>query len=177
MNTCKMKDQRERNFTNEIVIKLSRFQVTEYYTNPNTLLKWFYQDDTAKMFMKLSFEHIDGTPWQPGAKTIFRQTKSVGVRGMSTRSYTTEMIHTVIKNNLPDEFVFSIEDRGVFTTSYNFFKKEAPNVTRWISQNKVDITGIPKILRNSAMRKIRGYSRRIMRRFKKHAQRAYASRN
>ncbi|MHA1198168.1 MAG: hypothetical protein ACTSQF_02245 [Candidatus Heimdallarchaeaceae archaeon] len=128
--------------------------------NPHTLRKWF---------MDGSYELVEGKPGQPGAKTIIRQTQY-----NRSGSYTTESIHTVIKNDLPYEYVSSLESKGVKMTSYSYFQEEAMNVTRWISRNEVELSRAAKMISFISKRVIRSQSRLVMKRFKKHAERAYA---
>ncbi|MHA2040006.1 MAG: SRPBCC family protein, partial [Promethearchaeota archaeon] len=157
-------------YEHEIIILLSRFQVVEYFTNPNTLKNWFLiRPSGSKWFNNQSHELLEGEPGQPGAKTIFRDT----TKDRYGTSHTLESIHTVIKNDLPDEYVFSLETKGVKSISYNYFQEEARDVTRWISRNEVELSGAPKIFSFVSKRGIRYQSRLMMKRFKKHAERAY----
>ena len=144
----------------EIAINLSRFQVAEYFMNPHTLKKWFIDGD---------YELVEGKPGQPGAKTIIRQTHY-----NRSGSWTSESIHTVIKNDLPYEYVSSIESKGVKMTSYSYFQEEASDVTRWISRNEAELSGAAKIFSFISKAGIRAQSRSVMKKFKKHAERAYA---
>ncbi|MHA1954342.1 MAG: SRPBCC family protein [Candidatus Heimdallarchaeaceae archaeon] len=152
------------NYTYEIIVNLSRFQVAEYFSNPHTPKKWF---------LKGEYEHLEGKPGQPGAKTIIRQ-RSVNT-GPYGGSSTTEMIHTVIKNDLPYEYAATIEVKGVKQTSYNYFREETTSVTRWINRNEVELSGFAKITKPLTIRILQRQTQKIMRRFKKHAERAYAS--
>ena len=145
----------------EIVLNLSRFQVAEYFSNPHTLKKWFLGGE---------YEHLEGKPGQPGAKTMIRQTSS-GPQG----SWTTEILHTVIKNDLPYEYVASFETRGVKHTSYSIFQEEGVNTTRWISRNEVEFSGIAKKTRFIFKGLYKSQTQKSMKKFKKHAERAYAS--
>jgi hypothetical protein len=150
----------EMKYEHEIIIFLPRFQVAEYLMNPYTLKKWF---------IKGSYELLEGKPGQPGAKTIIRVTTRTRYG-----SYTAESIHTVIKNDLPYEYVYSFETKGVKMTSYNYFQEEAKDVTRWISRNEVEFSGAAKRFRFVSKRGTRYQTRLVMKRFKKHAERAYA---
>jgi hypothetical protein len=149
-------------YEHEIVINLSRFDVVEYFTNPHTLKEWFISGD---------YEFLEGKPGQPGAITRFRHTTTGGLSGMG--SSTTEYIHTVIKNDLPYEYVSTLESKGVKTTSYSYFQEEAPNVTRWINRNEVELSGFAKKMKTLTVRISSKLSQRMMRRFKKHAEKAY----
>ena len=153
----------------EIVVNLSRFQVAEYFSNPHTLFDWFYIDTTARRFLELSYEHVEGKPGQPGAKGNILQT-------MGTRyGPITSIIHlTIIKNDLPYEHVATFESRDIIQTSYSYFQEEEPNVTRWISRNEVDLSKRSKISRLIIKGSFEGRTRRTMKRFKKHAERFYA---
>ena len=159
----------EMKYEHEITIFLSRIQVVEYYTNLDTLKKWFINPSLPTRFTEQSLELLEGKPWQPGAKTKFLETQNTRY-GPRTRV----LIHTVMQNDLPDEFVFSIESGGVKTTSYNYYQEEARDVTRWISRNEVEFSGAAKKLSFLMKRGIRSQSHLIMKRFKKQAERAYA---
>ena len=70
-----------------IDINLPRDKVVELFDSPDDLFKW--QPGLQ------SFEHISGTPGEPGAKS-----KLVSLNGKRR----IELIQTVTKRNLPDEF-------------------------------------------------------------------------
>jgi hypothetical protein len=150
----------------EIIINLSRFDVVEYFSNPYTLKDWFING---------SYELLEGKPGQPGAITRIRQTTTMSSTPYrSGGSRTTEYIHTVIKNDLPYEFVSSLESKGIKTTSYMYFQELSNYVTRWIVRNEVKLSGAAKFFGFISKGGIRSQSRWIMKRFKKHAERFYA---
>ena len=157
----------------EITINLSRFQVAEYFANPHTFFDWFYIDSTARRFIKINYEHVEGKPGQPGSKGIIRQ--RVGNKPDGTPAITT-MYHTIIKNNLPYEHVSTFELGKGKQTSYSYFLEEEPNVTKWINRNEIDLSRMSKIARFFISKgSFEGRTKRMMKRFKKHAERFYAN--
>ena len=157
----------------EITINLSRFQVAEYFTNPNTFFDWFYMDITARRFIEINYEHVEGKPGQPGAKGIIRQT--AGTRYPDHTPNVLTIHHTIIKNDLPYEHVATFELGRVKQTSYSYFQEEGSNVTRWINRNEVDLSGMSKIARFFTIKgSFERRTKRMMKRFKKHAERFYA---
>jgi hypothetical protein len=147
----------------EIVINLSRFQVVEYFVNPHILKKWYLQGE---------YELIEGKLGQPGAVTRIRNTiTSSGPWGTSRT--TTEHIHTVIKNDLPYEYVSTLEGKFVKTTSYSIFQEEASNVTRWINRNVTELSGVAKVMGLLTKKAVRTTARSMMKGFKKHAESFY----
>ena len=156
----------------EITVNLSRFQVAEYFTNPHTFFDWFYMDHIARRFIEINYEHVEGKPGQPGSKGIIRQ--RVGNKPDGSPAVTT-MYHTIIKNNLPYEHVATFEIGKLKQTSYSYFLEEGSNDTKWINRNEIDLSRMSKIARFLITRgSFEGRTRRMMKRFKKHAERFYA---
>ena len=116
-------------FANEIKIKLPVNKVVELFDNP----------DNLKLWMKglKSFEHISGTPGQPGAKS--RLVFEMGKRKM-------EMIETVTVRNLPHEFSGTYETNGVVNLVKNKFIAESDQVTHYISEQEFQFSGFMKII-------------------------------
>ena len=163
----------EFDYEYEIIINLSRFQVAEYFANPQTFFDWFYIDSTARMFIKINYEHVEGKPGQAGAKGIIRQDFG---RAYDGRQQILTIHYTIIKNDLPNEHVSSFESSKVIQTSYSYFLEEGPNITKWILRNEVDLSRKWKITRFFiSKRSFEGFTKRLMKRFKKHAERFYAA--
>lgn len=116
-------------YSSEIVIDLPRERVIELFDNPDHLLKW--QPGLQ------SFEHLSGTPGQPGARSRL-------VFDMNGRRI--EMIETVTVRNLPDEFSGTYETGGVFNIVRNFFYGDGPERTRWVSENEFQFSGYMRLL-------------------------------
>jgi uncharacterized membrane protein len=110
-------------YTVQIDIDLPRHQVIELIKNADNLPKW--------QKGLLSSEGISGVPGQLGAKS--RLVFKFGQGNM-------EMIETITKINLPDEFDGTYEAPGVFNTVKNRFIAVRENRTRWESENEFRFT-------------------------------------
>ena len=171
-------------YEHEIVMNLSRSQVVEYFTNQDTWNEWLFRSDTWDPSFKVEYEHLEGEPGQPGAKILVR-TSTSGTRYPNIQyHHIIEIIMTVIKNDLPREHVVTFEFKnsknhlfkfkGIKQTSHSYFQEEGENVTRWINHNVVDLSRRSKISKFFYKRGFPGRTRRTMRKFKKHAEKAYA---
>lgn len=107
-------------YTNEIIINLRVEKVIELFDNPENLKKW--------MTGLVSFDHISGTPGQPGAKSKLKFRHGNRER---------EMIETITVRNLPFEFSGTYEMTGVWNMQKNFFT-EMPGgkSTKWTSETE-----------------------------------------
>lgn len=84
-----------------------------------------------------SFEHISGTPGQPGAKSKLKF--KMGKREI-------EMIETITVRNLPDEFSGIYEAQGVNNIVKNKFVKISEDKTKYITENEFQFKGLMKII-------------------------------
>lgn len=116
-------------FTLETEINLPVAKVVELFDDPENLKHW--QPGL------ISFEHISGTPGQPGAKSRLKY--KMGKREI-------EMIETITVRNLPDEFSGTYEANGVFNIVKNFFRPVTDNKTRYINENEFQFKGFMKII-------------------------------
>ena len=116
-------------YTLEIEINLPVNRVIELFDNADNLGKW--------MEGLQSFEHLSGTPGQPGAKS--RLKFKMGKREM-------EMIETVTVRNLPDEFSGTYEAKGVFNIVKNRFIALPGNRTRYLTEQEFQLKGFMKII-------------------------------
>ena len=96
--------------------ELPRSKVIEQYTDSNNLVHW----QTGLQ----SVEHVSGEPGQPGCLT-----KLVFVQG----GHRFELLETIIRNELPDEFEGFYSWGGGENALVNRFIELAPNQTRWES--------------------------------------------
>jgi uncharacterized protein YndB with AHSA1/START domain len=103
----------------ETEIDLPRDRVIELFDNPDNLKNW--QPGLE------SFEHIEGEPGQPGAKS--RLHYKMGKREL-------DLIETVVRRNLPDEFTGTYETKGVWNEVANRFEETSDGRTRWILENE-----------------------------------------
>ena len=116
-------------YRNEIEIDLPRSRVIELFDNQENLKHW--QPGL------LSFEHISGTPGQPGAKSRLKY--KMGNREI-------EMIETIIRRNLPDDYDFIFDAKGVHNLVSNKFEEIGPNKTRYITDSEFQFSGFMKIM-------------------------------
>ena len=91
-------------YTLEINIDLPRQKVIELFDDPDNMAKW------QPGFV--SFEHLHGKPGEEGASAKLKY--KMGKREV-------EMIETITKRNLPDEFNGTYEAKGVFNIIRNRF--------------------------------------------------------
>lgn len=116
-------------YTVETEINLPIARVIELFDEPENLKKW--QPGLIK------FEHISGTPGQPGAKSrlVFKMGKGE-----------MEMIETVTVRNLPDEFSGTYEVKNVFNIVKNRFLPISENRTKYISESEFQFKGFMKLI-------------------------------
>ncbi len=116
-------------YTTDILINLPRDRVIELFDDQDNLGQW--QPGLQ------SFEHIDGEPGQPGARSrlIFDQN---GRR--------IEMIETITERNLPDVFSATYEARGVYNRAHNRFLEEGADQTRWVAENEFQFSGFMRLI-------------------------------
>ncbi|WP_319800004.1 MULTISPECIES: SRPBCC family protein [Flavobacterium] len=112
-------------YTTEIEINKPIDKVIALFDNPENLKKWMEGLE--------SFEHISGTPGQPGAKS--RLKFKMGKREM-------EMIETVTVRNLPEEFTGTYEAKGVVNIVKNSFVKISDSKTKYITEHEFQLQGL-----------------------------------
>ncbi|MDN5204064.1 SRPBCC family protein [Fulvivirgaceae bacterium BMA10] len=116
-------------YTNEIEIDLPVEKVIALFDNPDNMSKW--QPEL------LSFEHISGEPGQVGAKS--KLLYQMGKRKI-------EMIETITKRDLPQEFAGTYEAKGVKNWINNRFVETTPDKTKWISDNEFKFSGFMSVM-------------------------------
>jgi len=115
-------------YETEVYINLPRGRVIELFDSFENLKKW--QEGLV------SFEHISGDPGQPGTKT--RLLYDMGRRRM-------EMIETIIKRDLPDEFSGIYDASGVHNIVRNYFYDEGER-TRWALDSEFQFRSFMRIM-------------------------------
>jgi len=128
-NLGKQINKNTMKYTAEIEINKPIDTVIELFDNPDNMGKW--------MEGLQSFEHLSGTPGEPGAKS--RLKFKMGKREI-------EMIETVTVRNLPDEFSGTYEAAGVFNIVKNKFEKISENKTKYFTENEFQFKGFMKIM-------------------------------
>lgn len=105
-----------RPYTVTVEIAVPRQRVVELFDDPDNLFHW--QDGFQ------SFEHLSGTPGQPGArsKLVYKAGRHV-----------IELYETVVQRNLPDEFNGFYEWSGGRNSLDNRFIELGSQRTRWES--------------------------------------------
>ena len=116
-------------YTTDIEIEKPIEKVIELFDNPDNMSKW--------MEGLQSFEHLSGTPGQPGAKSKLKF--KMGKREV-------EMIETITVRNLPDEFSGTYEAKGVFNIVKNRFEKLSDTKTKYITVNEFQFKGFMKLI-------------------------------
>jgi len=116
-------------YTLEIDINLPVSKVVELFDSTENMYKW--------MDGLQSFETVEGTPGEAGAKS-----KMVFLSGKRE----IEMIETITVMNLPDEFSATYEAKGVYNIINNHFLAKGENLTRYISDQEFQFTGFMKYL-------------------------------
>jgi carbon monoxide dehydrogenase subunit G len=106
-------------YSSEIEINQPIDKVIELFDDPKNMDKW--------MEGLQSFEHLSGTPGQPGAKS--RLKFKIGKREM-------EMVETVTVRNLPEEFTGTYETKGGLNIVKNKFVKLSDAKTRYITEQE-----------------------------------------
>lgn len=115
-------------YTVDIEINKPINQVIELFDNPSNMKEWMKGLE--------SFEHISGTPGQPGAKS--RLKFKMGKREI-------EMIETITVRNLPDEFSGTYDAKGVFNVVKIKFVKLSESKTKYISEQEFRFSGFMKL--------------------------------
>ena len=139
-------------FSCEIDIQLPRKKVIELFDNPSNLVKW--QPDLLK------FEPVSGTPGQPGAKS--RLTYRAG-----KRQY--ELLETVTRRDLPDEFSGTYESKMGVSTIRNRFEDRGAS-TRWQMDIEFVGSGFMKVLSLFMAGAMRKQTHKVVQNFKTFAE-------
>ena len=116
-------------YTLEIDIDLPREKVIELFDNTDNMFKW--------MEGLVGFEHLSGEAGQEGAQSRLKY--KMGKREI-------EMIETITKRNLPDEFTGTYEAKGVWNEVANRFVEVSPEKTKWITDHEFRFTGFMKVI-------------------------------
>ncbi len=112
----------------EIEIDLPREKVIELFDNPDNMKHW------QEGF--ISFQPLSGTSGEVGAKSQLKY--QMGNRKI-------EMIETITKRDLPDEFSGTYETKGMWNEVKNYFAETGPNKTKWITENEFKSSGFMKL--------------------------------
>lgn len=116
-------------YTVEVDIDRPLEEVVEKFDNQDNYSSWMKGLE--------SFENIEGKQGQEGAKTKFKF--DMGKRKM-------EMIETVLKRDLPKQYVVSYEVNGVYNEVDNRFEKIDDNKTLYTTHQYFKFKGFMKII-------------------------------
>jgi len=116
-------------YSTEIEIDLPREKVVELFDNNENLKKW--------QSGLLSFDHIEGDEGKEGAKSNLKY--KMGKREI-------EMVETITKRNLPNEFFGTYETKGIWNEVRNYFTESNPNNTKWRMETEFKGSGFMKIM-------------------------------
>lgn len=105
----------------------------------NEVVALFDNVDNMKKWMDglESFEPLDGTPGEVGAKSRLRF--KMGKREI-------EMIETITAKNLPEEFTGTYEAKGVFNIVRNSFEPLPGNKTKYTTEQEFQFKGFMKLM-------------------------------
>jgi len=113
----------------EVDINLPREKVIELFNDQDNLGKWQCGLE--------SFEHISGEAGEVGAKSLIKY-------NMNKRKI--EMTETIIKKDLPNEYWFTFEAKGMWNQVDNYFIVVDKNTTKWKIDNEFKGKGILAIM-------------------------------
>ncbi|MCB2219736.1 MAG: SRPBCC family protein [Bacteroidetes bacterium] len=116
-------------YSTTIDIDLPRSRVIELFDNPDNMAKW--QPEL------IHFKHLNGEPRSEGAQTKLRY--KMGQREV-------EMIETITRRNLPEEFSGTYEAKGVWNMQVNFFEELGEKATLWRSESEFRFKGFMKLI-------------------------------
>lgn len=142
-------------YSSEIEINLPVKKVVELFDNPDNLKLW--QPGLQ------SFQHLSGTPGEPGAKSKLHF--KMGKRDI-------EMIETITVRNLPEEFSGTYEAKGVWNEVKNHFIPLDGNRTLYRSENEFRFSGFMKIIGFLMPGAFKKESMKYLQQFKEFAEKA-----
>ncbi len=116
-------------YTVQIDLELPRSRVIELFDDPDNLFKWLRGLQT--------FEPISGKPGHVGAKSRFV---------INSGGRACEMVETITKRDLPEEFSGTYDAKGMHNLVINRFTEISPNKTRWVSENVFEFSGFMKLM-------------------------------
>ncbi|UJH67991.1 SRPBCC family protein [Allomuricauda sp. SCSIO 65647] len=111
-------------YTTEILIDLPRDEFLKKLDNAENMKHW------QRGFM--GYEQLSQNPGEEGARMNLKY--KMGKK-------TIEMVETIIKRNLPEEFHLTYDTKGVHNIQKNYFKEE-DGKTRWISESEFQFSSL-----------------------------------
>jgi hypothetical protein len=111
-------------YENEITIDLPIARVIELFDSFENLTQW--QPGLQ------AYEHLEGDPGQPGARTKLIYDEN---------GRTVEMVETIVARDLPDTFTATYEAKNVYNLVRNCFVADGAERTRWQMENEFKFGG------------------------------------
>ena len=144
-------------YTLQTELDLPREKVIELFDNPDNIRKW--QPGLV------SFEHKSGERGRVGAKSLLKY--KMGKRQI-------EMVETITKRALPDEFSGTYEAKGVWNSVVNRFQESGPAKTKWEVESEFQCSGLfMKVMATFMPGSFKKETQRHMQRFKDFAESEY----
>jgi hypothetical protein len=116
-------------YTNDVVIKLPITRAVELFEDTKNLKYWAPGLE--------SYRHLEGEPGEEGSKAVL--VFKSGKRRV-------EMIETLIRKDLPQEFSGIYETKEAVVNTKNWFEKVDDNTTKYYTQYELNFKGIYRIL-------------------------------
>jgi hypothetical protein len=113
-------------YTTEIGINLSRDKMLSLLENPQNMKHW--------QRGLLSFRQLSGKPGTEGAQMELEY--RMGKRHLL-------LVETVLKWNLPDEFLMTYDAKGVHNIQKNYFEALGERQCKWVSQTDFQFSSFP----------------------------------
>ena len=113
----------------EVLIDLPREEVIKKFKDPDNIVCW------QRGF--ISMKTLQGNLGEEGSKNELK---------LKIENREIEMIETIIKNNLPQEFHASYTAKGLYNLQENFFDETPAHKTRWITHNEFKFSGFMKLI-------------------------------
>jgi hypothetical protein len=114
-------------FRLELIVNTPLDRLLELFGEPDNLKKW--QPGIV------NFELLKGEFGEVGTKAKLK---------MNVLGKKIDLFETILKNNLPDEYILQYDSPGVTNTVNNSFKAISPNQTQWIMFNEFKFSGLMK---------------------------------
>ena len=135
---------------------MPRDRVIELFDDPDNMPKW--QPDLV------SFEHLEGTPGEAGAKSKL----TYDIRGRKT-----VLIETLTLKELPEKFEGTYDTNGIHNIIKNRFIDNGDGTTTWETTSTFELKGfLMKIMAFIAPGMFKKQSKLIQQRFKEFAENA-----
>lgn len=112
-------------YSTEIIIEKPLDEVVKKMDSADNMKHW--QEGL------INAEHVSGTPGKFGAKMKLHY--DFGKRKM-------ELIETITKQNLPEEFHATYNTKGVYNIQQNYFKSTEEGYTKWVCENEFQPTNL-----------------------------------